>query len=128
MFSSAVQANQSGSGGDNGSFLYYWWFYTNPYYPSDRRVPYFSEHPPVYYSFPVPRTYGYSPWAYPGTYRTPEVDVALAKPLLVPNPHVGSQAAPPHNLDQSTRVRRRPGPLVVNNPYVNQRIQVANAR
>ena len=27
--------------------------------------PYFALHPPVYYSTPVPRAYGYGPWAYP---------------------------------------------------------------
>ena len=36
--------------------------------------PYFALHPPVYYSCPVPRSYGYSPYAYPGCMQTPEVD------------------------------------------------------
>jgi hypothetical protein len=36
--------------------------------------PYFALHPPVYYSCPVPRTYGYSPFAYPGYMETPAVD------------------------------------------------------
>jgi hypothetical protein len=36
--------------------------------------PYFALHPPVYYSCPVPRSYGYSPFAYPGCVQTPEVD------------------------------------------------------
>jgi hypothetical protein len=36
--------------------------------------PYYALHPPVYYSCPVPRSYGYSPYAYPGCMQTPEVD------------------------------------------------------
>ena len=36
--------------------------------------PYFALHPPVYYSCPVPRSYGYSPYAYPGCVETPQVD------------------------------------------------------
>jgi hypothetical protein len=36
--------------------------------------PYFALHPPVYYSCPVPRSYGYSPYAYPGCVMTPDVD------------------------------------------------------
>jgi hypothetical protein len=53
--------------------------------------PYFALHPPVYYSLPVPRTYGYSPFAYPPHVLTPEVVV----PLEVENPHVPREGAPP---------------------------------
>ena len=49
--------------------------------------PYFSLHPPVYYSYPVPRTYGYSPYAYPGTVMTPEI-VSPAAALPIENPHM----------------------------------------
>jgi hypothetical protein len=37
--------------------------------------PYYALHPPVYYSYPVPRSYGYSPFAYPGCVPTPDVDL-----------------------------------------------------
>jgi hypothetical protein len=37
--------------------------------------PYFALHPPVYYSVHVPRSYGYSPFAYPGCVPTPEVEM-----------------------------------------------------
>ncbi len=36
--------------------------------------PYFALHPPVYYSCPVPRSYGYSPFAYPSCVQTPDVE------------------------------------------------------
>ena len=46
--------------------------------------PYFMLHPPVYYSYPVARPYGYSPFAYPGTFRTPETTEPM--PQNVTNP------------------------------------------
>ena len=49
-------------------------------------IPYFALHPPVYYSYPVPRTYGYSPWAYPPGVMTPEVEVGVPQNMI--NPHV----------------------------------------
>src|SRR5690242_17257477 len=65
--------------------------YNSPPYPwpfyqhSIPTPPYFSLHPPVYYSQPVARTYGYSPYPYPGAYPTPDVEVA--KPEVIQNPH-----------------------------------------
>ena len=47
--------------------------------------PYFALHPPVYYSAPVPRSYGYSPFAYPGSVRTPEVAVPQVQPQVIEN-------------------------------------------
>ncbi len=46
--------------------------------------PYFALHPPVYYSAPVPRSYGYSPYAYPGYAPTPPAPV-LVEPEVVEN-------------------------------------------
>lgn len=60
------------------------------------RLPYFSLHPPVYYSRPIPRTYGYSPFAYPGIVRTP--DVPVGDPQIVVNPYYDAapqEPAPP---------------------------------
>ncbi len=47
-------------------------------------VPYFALHPPVYYSYPVPRTYGYSPFAYPPGVMTPES--AAPEPVTLSTP------------------------------------------
>ena len=43
------------------------WCGSSPWYTgySSEYVPYYAMHPPVYYSYPVPRPYGYSPFAYP---------------------------------------------------------------
>src|SRR5215470_17587862 len=49
-------------------------------------VPYFSMFPPVYYSMPVPRTYGWSPFAYPPGTMTPEVDTDSPQEMI--NPYV----------------------------------------
>ena len=71
-------------------------------------IPYFAEHPPVYYSHAVARPYGYSPYAYPPTVLTP--DTKVCAPRVVQNAYVvGSEvaAAAPH-----------PQPLRVVNPYV----------
>lgn len=106
---------------------YYGWgwgpyrYYSSPYYPSDRRIPYFAEHPPVYYSVPVARPYGLSPFAYPPTYEP----AAAVEPLMVPNPHIEAE---PSSADSKERITRRaPKPLVVENPYVSGDSSVARA-
>ena len=72
--------------------------------------PYFAVHPPVYYSQPVPRTYGYSPFAYPGITRTPDVEtVPTAK--IIENPHV-TPAQATQKLDANLTTQ-----LEIVNPY-----------
>lgn len=92
----------------------------------DYNVPYFAAHPPVYYSYPVPRTYGYSPFAYPPNVMTPEV-VQEAKPVQIVNPYVPkavkSQQEP--EQDRAVKTRRQPKPLVVINPYFRPSQSVA---
>ena len=82
-------------------------------------VPHFAAYPPVYYSYPVPRTYGYSPFAYPPGVMTPEVAEEV-KPLTIINPHVPS-AEPKTVSDSSDRTAaasKQPEPLVIINPFV----------
>lgn len=73
------------------------WYGRNVYSVYDQdRLPYFALHPPVYYSRPVPRTYGYSPFAYPGDVMTP--DLPVVEPEIIVNPYFDPaepQAAPP---------------------------------
>ncbi|MEQ8849630.1 hypothetical protein [Botrimarina sp.] len=89
--------------GAAGSADAYWWtgagigigdLYRSLDYPTERRVPYFAAHPPVYYSVPVPRTYGYSPFAYTPDTRTPDVEGAPCGPVEIINPYVPSSTAP----------------------------------
>ncbi len=79
-------------------------------------IPYFSLHPPVYYSYPVPRSYGYSPWAYPPGVRTPEIEFGGSQEMI--NPHVpqGEKVKPAAN--RSAQDESKPIPQVVVNPFV----------
>lgn len=86
--------------------------------------PYHSLHPPVYYSYPVPRTYGHSPFPYPGWMRTPDVAVVQACPQDIENPFV----VPELELNESKTAQpsadefanRDPEPQWIINPFVQQ--------
>lgn len=83
--------------------------------------PYFALHPPVYYSVPVPRTYGYSPFPYPGAFRTPEF--VIAEPEVIDNPHIEPDAPVEPAQEASTKtasLKTETVPLVVRNPFVKQ--------
>jgi hypothetical protein len=86
-------------------------------------LPFYALHPPVYYSYPVPRTYGYSPFAYPPGVMTPEF-AGAPQPLEIINPHVESPTAPEAKSTNGTKPDRaaatsaRVEPLVVINPFV----------
>lgn len=87
--------------------------------PSDYRVPYFAAHPPVYYSHPVPRTYGHSPFAYPPHFRTPEFCESVV-PLTVTNPYVPAVEAPvaeEKEADETVAAPKTSDPLVIVNPF-----------
>lgn len=73
-------------------------------YASDT-VPYFALHPPVYYSRPVARPYGYSPFPYPPYVMTP--DPKMRTPVLIRNPYVSA-----------VEPGEGPQPLRIVNPYV----------
>jgi hypothetical protein len=78
--------------------------------------PYFALHPPVYYSYPVPRTYGYSPYAYPRTVMTPEY--RAPQPLDVVNPYV--KPTEEKEAATSASFQTASAPLMVINPFVDQ--------
>jgi hypothetical protein len=94
-------------------------------------LPYFALHPPVYYSYPVPRTYGYSPFAYPPGVMTPEF-VGEVQPLTIENPYVpkanaATPAADAKSSDRSANVIKQVEPLVVINPFVAGRGAIAQS-
>jgi hypothetical protein len=110
--SSAAQAQVGWGLGCGGGG--YWWG-GPPYNFSQREyIPYYALHPPVYYSLPVPRTYGYSPFAYPPGVMTPEI-VMQDKSLEIRNPYVPEQPKP-----RPTAVRTASISKVVANPFVDQ--------
>ena len=102
----------------NGKAAAYWPYggcqgYLGSYRPSvysREYIPYFAQHPPVYYSYPVQRTYGRSPYAWP-----PVVSVAAREPLVMQNPYVVERVS--MKMDSPTQ---RPTPLRIVNPYVEQ--------
>jgi hypothetical protein len=79
--------------------------------------PYFAIHPPVYYSYPVPRTYGYTPWAYPSYVMTPEIK-APVEPATFDNPYVEQDATPAATTKSASH--KNAAPKVIENPHVKQ--------
>lgn len=88
-------------------------------YPRER-LPHFALFPPVYYSFPVPRPYGYSPFAYPPGYLTPQSAPASQCPVTILNPFVpGKQPGPQEQKSSvSPANRRAEQPLRIQNPFL----------
>jgi hypothetical protein len=91
-----------------------------------QNVPYYAAFPPVYYSYPVPRTYGYSPFAYPPGVRTPEIE--FVEPLAINNPFFKGEEkpataknAPEAPADRTTSAPPAPRPLTIINPFVTDR-------
>ena len=84
--------------------------------------PYFALHPPVYYSFPVARTYGYSPYAYPPQTRTPELALPVRAPKVIQNRFV-----PPlkDGVKKAVKDRVTISPVRISNPFVTEEETVA---
>lgn len=121
-----------------------WWgggyglsnYYNRGIYVDQDRIPYFALHPPVYYSYPVPRPYGYSPFAYPGIVPTPHYETrdsgVLVNPYVNGNSESGAEPktapaeAPAMKPKKSGSLLSRPitdklgksGPLRIANPFV----------
>jgi hypothetical protein len=82
-------------------------------------IPYFSRHPPVYYSYPVPRPYGWSPFAYPPGTMTPELQFEQAPaPVSIKNPYFNSEEKAEGTA--STETRSQSVAVRITNPYVKQ--------
>jgi hypothetical protein len=78
---------------------------------SQESIPYFALHPPVYYSYPVARTYGLYPFPYVA--ESVAVNSTSVEPKLVINPYVEQSNKP-------EKVVRRIQPLRIVNHYVEQ--------
>ena len=88
---------------------------TGPYnlYTQDT-PPFYAMYPPVYYSRPVARTYGFSPFAYPPGVPTPQ-NFASA-PQGVQTSEIYDSNAPPGPADALAAA-----PLMIENPYFKPR-------
>jgi hypothetical protein len=117
-----AQAQCGGCG--YGGYGYGYWDIGRLYSVLADRVPYYAAFPPVYYSYPVPRTYGYSPFAYPPGVMTPEIE--MAQPLSITNPYYKGEATAAEPAaaetaapaDRTTAAPPASAPLVIINPYV----------
>ena len=94
-------------------------FFASPYSLGQVPTPpYFALHPPVYYSHPVARSYGYSPYAYPGTTMTPEVyESSGPAPEVIMNPYVEPTSSQQHTNEDEDLKTAQVKPTVIINPY-----------
>jgi len=90
-------------------------------------VPYFSMFPPVYYSMPVPRSYGWSPFAYPPGTMTPEVEPPAPQDIVNPYVPQRSESKPAQPTSAHTASHRVVAPQVLLNPFVKSEGIVATA-
>ncbi len=81
------------------------------------RIPYYALYPPVYYSYPVARTYGYSPFAYPPGTMTPQSAPAAA--AMFRNPYVKPQQPVAAEAVDKSVDRGRRGPVRIAQTYIN---------
>ncbi len=146
LVSSAGQASAQCGGFGGGGFGYggygYYNFGIHPYVPAP---PYFALHPPVYYGARYTRPYGDSPFAAPSQLQpTPSYAPTrhVERALTVNNPYVmpmmpeampapapmqvpSVQPAPANPVAPSPVVVK---PMVIDNPYFQPEMKVANGR
>ena len=79
-------------------------------------LPYFSLYPPVYYSQPVPRPYGFSPFALPPGMQPAEGYIATAEPEVTINPYY-KPASPDVNEAEPKKQETVAMPQFIENPY-----------
>jgi len=124
----AVQSAPAVEGPGDGCYGGFGYGYGYLYNNLDYKIPYYAAFPPVHYSYPVPRTYGYSPFASPPGTMTPEIIEKPAEPVTIINPHVQGADEVKENepADSVAASKRQPEPLVIVNPYVKQSGSLVN--
>jgi hypothetical protein len=95
LLPSAPVTGQEWSNGSPYSSAGWGFGWPTSYYAADA-LPYFSLYPPVYYSYRVPRTFGYSPFAYPSGVLTPGAGSSRLPAGQTP---VAQQGRPPLRID-----------------------------
>jgi hypothetical protein len=125
LLAASLQASQASAQIGIGPGAYGLGFYNfnSNHNGGNDRIPYYALYPPVYYSYPVPRTYGYSPFAYPPGTITPAAPPRVAAVDYI-NPFVqetgGNGAAPaPAPVGKAEAVDPTASlPRMYYNPYV----------
>jgi hypothetical protein len=104
--------------GDYGFYSQYapypWGCYYQHTLYSSENVPYYALHPPVYYSYPVARTYGDSPFPYPPGLSALQAYSSYPQPQMIKNEYV-EEATSPMDQQYQTHV-----PLRISNPFVEK--------
>jgi hypothetical protein len=119
-----------GGGGFGGGLGGWWTGIPYGFIQSPEQLPYFSKYPPVYYSHPVARTYGYSPFAYPPGYMTPDLQAAAPENTInpfVPQPATPQETPKPSDTSMANAPRRTPPKMIVN-PYVDAGALISSSR
>ena len=109
LFGSGIGANFGGHGFVRG-------------YTPREQPPYFAKFPPVYYSHPVKRPYGFSPYAVPGGIAPAEMSYAKPTPVTVKNPFFKGDVVPvqaPKNKNSEIKNKS----VRIMNPYVTKLVQ-----
>ena len=83
-------------------------------------LPFYALYPPVYYSYPVARPYGYSPFAYPPGTLTPDVAPRPAA-AMYQNPYVPRRTPTESTTDQTASVAK-----MYYNPFVTRNRMAAS--
>jgi len=91
-----------------------------PWLSDLERLPHFALHPPVYYSHPVPRSYGYTPFASLPDWTI--VEARQAQPVPIRNPYMVLSGA------DAAAIRGEGTPLVVRNPFVDRPSKAGSAK
>lgn len=98
---------------------WFWYGYDSVAY-SSLPLPYYSLHPPVYYSYRVARTYGYSPFAYPPGVMTPGREPSRS--AVLQNVSSGEAGETPAGRPEGPQP-----PLRIDNPFVERSDKRARA-
>lgn len=106
LLAASLQASEAAAQFGPGGYGLGFFNYGSRPYANVYRVPYYAMYPPVYYSHPVARPYGYSPFAYPPGTLTPAVAPKVAaveyqNPFTEP---VTTPASPAENKQTSAPV------------------------
>jgi hypothetical protein len=88
-------------------------------------IPYFAQHPPVYYSYPIARPYGFTPYAVPPGVIPAEMQIAPQAQEII-NPYFKPKAEeapapsdPPATVDPpATTTGDRTARRMIVNPYL----------
>jgi hypothetical protein len=136
LLAASLQASEASAQFGPGGYGLGFFNYGSRPYANVYRVPYFAMYPPVYYSYPVARPYGYSPFAYPPGTMTPaaapkvaavEYQNPFTEPVTTPaSPTENKQTAIPAPvsapIDQTASL-----PRMYYNPFV-QAAQTASSK